>query len=84
MNWTQLTLDIGAFLLIVAAFPLIRTILLNRDQLRGWNRYGCLLTAIANFLFTFSGLFEPAWILFVAGIVNTILWSLVTIYSWRK
>ena len=84
MNLVQITLDVGGFLLIIASLPLMQTIYKNKKKLVGFNKVGTPLTAFANYIFVLTGIFSGAWILLISAILNSILWTLASIYTLKK
>ena len=84
MNLVQITLDVGGFLLIIASLPLMQTIYKNKKKLIGFNKIGTPLTAIANYIFVLTGIFSGALVLLISAILNSILWTLASIYILKK
>ncbi len=83
MNTIELLLAAGNFLLLVAAYPQIKTAWINRNTLVGFSTTGAGLT-LMGVLLIWGAYVQMGSVINILLLVPTILfWGLITVATWK-
>ena len=80
----QILMNIGTWLLAIAAIPQLIEIWKNKHDLRGYSFYGSLILFVGLSLIALSFWVMEMWISVAAQIVPLIMWAMATWYSRGK
>ncbi len=84
MNNIDLAMNIASTINFLALIPLLRTIIKNRNTLRGYSPTGSFLTFIAICSFQIAYLLMNNIISFTLGLTTAIFWCVAFIYSLKQ
>ena len=84
MNSVDIALNFASVVNFVGLILLFRTVIKNRNFLRGFSVSGCFLTFLALCGFQIAYFLLDNMISFILGIVAAVFWFVAFVYSFRQ
>jgi hypothetical protein len=84
MNSVDLALNFASVVNFIGLVLLLRTVIKNRNVLRGFSVSGCFLTFLAICGFEIAYFIMGNMLSFVLGLIATVFWFVAFVYSLRQ
>lgn len=85
MNTTsQIIMSVAYLFFIISVLPNMRAVWKNRNNLKGFSKFGVTTTAIGLLLVQISFLVDSTYMPFIIGFPNMIYWQILLILVWRQ
>lgn len=84
MNTTsQIIMSVAYLFFIASVMPNMRAVWKNRNNLKGFSRFGVSVTAMGLLLVQVSFLVDSTYLPFIIGFPNMIYWQILLFFMWR-
>lgn len=81
MDMANILMNVGTVLLAIAALPQLKSVWMDRHNLRGYSIIGTLIIFIGLISIVLSFIYLNLWISVAAQMPPLLLWFLATVYS---
>jgi len=79
----MLMMDVGTWILCFAAIPQLKSVLKNRNDLKGFSLLGLLALFLGLSSITISFILMGMWVSVAAQVLPLVLWTTALYYVWR-
>jgi len=84
MNSVDMALNFGSVVNVIGVILLLRTVIKDRNILRGYSVSGCFLTLLAIGGFQIAFFLMENMVSFVLGLFTAVFWLVAFVYSLRQ
>jgi hypothetical protein len=77
-------MNIGTWTLALASLPQMKSIWMNRRNLKGYSTIGSLLLALGLSAIGVAFVYVGDYISMIAGLIQIVMWLMAAFYSWRS
>lgn len=84
MNTIDILFGISNGLFLIASYPMIKKIIMNRDSLKGFSFYGSFLTFLGMFVTLIAFAYLNTWTSVLIAAPTFGYWGIVSWYSRKK
>ena len=82
-NLSQIIMSIAYIFFIASVLPNMKAVWKNRNNLKGFSRFGVSVTAIGLLLVQLSFLVDNTYMPFIIGFPNMVYWQILLFLVWR-
>jgi len=76
--------NLGSVIILIATLPNIYSAVKDRNELKGYNLFGSIGTALAILVFLIYAVHKGYWLGLITDSATFFYWVLVSIYVWKN